>query len=129
MSEEFRGLLDQVATGWNTGDPDLAARAFADDAVYVEPPARQRHVGRQALRDFFHGPDVRPRAMSMTWHAAAFDAARQVGFGEYTFSTAGFQAHGIVCVTVRDGRIVSWREYQYRSEQPYDEFAGDSLTS
>ena len=52
----FAALLRGVADGWNRGDPDRAADCFAIDAVYVEPPDAQRHVGREDLVAFFHGP-------------------------------------------------------------------------
>jgi uncharacterized protein (TIGR02246 family) len=42
--EEFRQLLQTVADGWNAGDARLAAACFTEDAVYVEPPDRQRYV-------------------------------------------------------------------------------------
>jgi hypothetical protein len=30
-------------------------------------------------------------------------------------------------VAVRSGLIASWREYQYENDQPFEDFAGDSL--
>jgi len=124
----FRALLNQVAKGWNSGDALLAAAAFAEDAIYTEPPDRQRYVGRAALVRFFAG-DGQPKRMTMTWHYRAFDDAAQVGFGEYSFALPddGFQAHGITTVAVRDGLIASWREYQTRSSLPFETFAGGSL--
>lgn len=122
--EEFRRLLQTVADGWNEGDAPLAAGSFTKDAVYIEPPDRQRYVGRQALEDFFG----RGLKMSMTWHRVAFDEDDQAGFGEYTFSLIGrVTKHGIVTVEVEDDLITSWREYQYDSELTFEEFAGDSL--
>ncbi len=38
-----------------------------------------------------------------------------------------FTLHGITAVEIEDGLISGWREYQYRSELPFEEFAGDSL--
>ena len=127
----FETLLPQVAEGWNTGDATLAASAFAPDAVYVEPPDRQRHVGRGALFRFFGGGERRPRRMTMAWHHIAFDTRSAVGFGEYTFALpeTGFQAHGVTVVAVRDGLIASWREYQYASALTFERFAGESLRS
>lgn len=124
---QFRSLLAQVADGWSNGDPGRAADAYAEDGVYVEPPDRQRYVGRAQLFEFFHGPGPEPRPMRMTWHVMAFDAERQAGFAEYTFQRPGLQLHGIVAVTVDSSRIASWREYQYRSDLSFEDFAGDSL--
>jgi len=124
---DFHQLLKQVADGWSRGDPRSAAEAFAEDAVYVEPPDRQRYVGREALHAFFHGEGSAPRPMAMTWHRVAFDAASQTGFGEYTFSRPGRQKHGCAVVAVSNGLIASWREYQYESDQAFEDFAGGSL--
>lgn len=60
--------------------------------------------------------------MKMRLHHVAYDAATQTGFGEYTFEL-NHRYHGIVIIHVRDGLITQWREYQYPSELPYDEFA------
>lgn len=122
--EEFRRLLQTIADGWNAGDPRLATACFTEDAVYVEPPDRQRYVGRRQLADFF-GRGVE---FSMTWHRIVFDEEGRVGFGEYTLCVIGeFTLHGITAVEIEDGVISGWREYQYRSELPFEEFAGDSL--
>lgn len=124
----FRALLQTVADAWNRGDPRAAADCFAPDAIYMEPPDAQRYDGREALFAFFRGDGSRARAMSMTWHHAAYDPDRGLGFGEYTFSLPGrFTAHGVAVVTIRDGLIATWREYQYRSDLPFEGFAGESL--
>jgi len=122
--EEFRQLLQTVADGWSAGDARLAADRFTEDAVYVEPPDRQRYSGRQQLADFF-GRGVE---FSMKWHRIVFDEEEKAGFGEYTLSVIGkFTLHGITAVEIEDGLICSWREYQYRSELPFEQFAGGSL--
>jgi len=127
---EFASLLQRVADGWNRGDPGWAADCFTPDAIYLEPPDAQRHEGRKALVAFFRGDGPTARAMSMTWHHAAYDPDRGLGFGEYTFSVPGsFTAHGVAVVTIRDGSIASWREYQYRSDLPFSDFAGPSIRS
>lgn len=122
--EEFRRLLQTVADGWNAGDARLAAECFTEDAVYVEPPDRQRYVGRRQLADFF-GRGVK---FLMTWHRIAFDEEEQAGFGEYTLCVIGeFTLHGITAIEIEDGLISGWREYQYRSDLPFQQFAGGSL--
>lgn len=116
----FRALMETVADGWRTGDADRAARCFAVDAVYSEPPRKQFYRGRDALRTFF-GPDPQ----SMVWHHLVFDEQRQIGAGEYTYRGRN-QYHGIVIVRVVDGLIANWREYQVRSDLPWDRFMDDN---
>jgi hypothetical protein len=119
----FEELLEAIARAWSTGDPQTAADCFAEDAVYVEPPDRQRYVGRAELFELSGGDE--PAPMSMVWHHLAFDAAQQIGFGEYTFRGRR-QYHGIVVVQLRGERISRWREYQYPHEADWTEFIGDS---
>jgi len=83
----FAALMERIATGWNTGNAAGAADCFTEDAVYMEPPDRQRYEGRAALFDFFGGNQQPPPQMSMTWHHLAFDTPTQTGFGEYTVAT------------------------------------------
>jgi ketosteroid isomerase-like protein len=122
---DFARLLATVADGWNRNDARLAADCFAEDAVYEEPPARQLHRGRAALFDFFGGNASPPPAMSMTWHHVVFDEETRIGAGEYTFRGRN-QYHGIVIIQIANGKIARWREYQVRSDLPWDEFARET---
>lgn len=119
----FEKLLETIARAWSTGDPRAAADCFTEDAVYVEPPDRQRYVGRAELFELSGG--AQPPSMSMIWHHLAFDAERQIGFGEYSFRGRR-QFHGIVIVQLRGDRVSRWREYQYHDETDWTEFIGDS---
>jgi len=123
--KEFRGVLDSVAAGWNGDRPEAAALCFAETAVYLEPPDRQRYQGRAALLEFF-AASVRPaRPDRMRWHGVSFDSTRQTGFGEYTYR--GRQNyHGVAVVRLDRGLIRSWREYQYGSPLQWEEFVGQS---
>lgn len=49
----------------------------------------------------------------------------QIGAGEYTYRGRN-QYHGIVIVRVVDGLIANWREYQVRSDLPWDSFMDDN---
>ena len=121
----FRAVLDSVAAGWNEGRAELAASCFTERAIYIEPPARQLYRGRPDLLRFFAASIHPPRPDRMRWHAIAFDSVRQVGFGEYTYrGTRNY--HGIAVVQLDAGLIRSWREYQYGSDLPWEEFVGAS---
>ncbi|WP_179266279.1 nuclear transport factor 2 family protein [Asanoa hainanensis] len=112
-----------IERAWSTGDAAAAAACFTEDAVYVEPPDRQRYVGRAELVELSGGDD--PRPMSITWHNLVFDPVRQVGVGEYTFRGRR-QFHGMAIVQVEEGKIRRWREYQFESQLDWPDFAGDS---
>lgn len=122
---EFERLMQIVAEGWNDGNARKAADCFSEDAIYVEPPKKQLYHGREELYEFFGGDYGTGMPMKMTWHHLAFNEEEQVGFGEYTFQMHG-RYHGIVVVKVEAGLIKHWREYQYRSELHWDEFAGQN---
>jgi hypothetical protein len=122
---EFRKLMTTVSAGWNEGNARKAADCFADDATYSEPPRKQFYKGRAVLFEFFGGSKKPEPPMQMVWHHLVFDEATQVGAGEYTFRMNN-QYHGVVMVKVRNGRIANWREYQYQSALPWDDFVNEN---
>lgn len=120
-ASQFEKLMQTIADGWNEGNAGKAADCFNEDAVYVEPPDKQIHHGRDALYEFFGGEQGPEIPMHMTWHHLAFNEEEQVGFGEYTFQMHG-KYHGIVTAKIENGLIKFWREYQYKTELSWDEF-------
>jgi hypothetical protein len=121
-SGEFQKLMHTVEDGWNEGDPQKAADGYAEDAIYTEPPDKQVHLGRRYVYEFFGGDAKPARAMSRTWHQLASDEGGPIGFGEDTFR-GNHQYHGVVVVRIVDGKIQSWREYQYQSDLSWNQFA------
>jgi hypothetical protein len=123
---EFGDILYGVAQGWNEGNAGMAAYYFADDAVYEEPPKKQLYKGKKEIFKFFGGEKGFDKPMKMEWHNIAFNAEQQTGFGEYTFAMNN-QYHGVVVIKLREGKIALWREYQYKSETGWREFADESF--
>ena len=119
--QEFVGLLQQLADGWNEGNAEQAASCFTQDALYTEPPDKQYYAGRDALYQFFGGANGRTGEMNIVWHHIIFDETKQLGAGEFTF-TYGDRVHGVTMIKVRDGLISNWREYWYASELPWEDF-------
>jgi hypothetical protein len=119
--QEFIGLLQRLADGWNQGNAEQASSCFTQDALYTEPPDKQYYAGRDALYQFFGGANGRAGEMNMVWHHILFDETKQIGAGEFTF-TYGDTVHGITMIKVRDGLISNWREYWYASELLWEEF-------
>jgi ketosteroid isomerase-like protein len=122
---QFKTLMQTVAAGWNEGNARKAADCYTEDALYTEPPGKQVYAGRKALYEFFGGDKNPEPPMKMSWHHLAFDEASQIGFGEYTFQMNN-RYHGIVIVKIRSGTISNWREYQYKSDLEWREFAGEN---
>ncbi len=125
--QSFDELMRSLARAWSTGDPEAAVNCFTDDVVYIEPPDRQRYVGRAAIYELSGGAEAigRPPSMSFAWHQLFFDPERQTGAGEYTFRGRR-QYHGVALVQLRNDRISHWREYQYQHDADWEEFVGDS---
>ena len=121
--DEFRALMDRLASSWNSNNAKRAADCFTDDAVYSAPPSSRTHSGRHELFKFFGGQNGRPRPMSMQWHHLLFDQANQIGAGEYTF-TYEIRTHGMVIVRVVSGKIANWREYEQESPLEWETFVG-----
>lgn len=120
----FQSVMQTVAEGWNRGDAKTAASCFAEDAIYSGPPSLP-HRGRKALYEYFGGGKGRELPMHMTWHNLVFDAAQQIGVGEYTFKYR-IQTHGLVIVKMSNGLILNWREYEVESPVPWEQFVGEN---
>jgi hypothetical protein len=123
--EDFMRVAEGIAKGWNEGNAGLAAGYFADHAVYEEPPKKQFYKGQKSIYEFFGGEKGPDKPMHMKWHNLAFNREQQLGFGEYTFAMNN-QYHGVVIMKFEGGKIVKWREYQYKSELDWKTFAGES---
>lgn len=119
--DEFVTLMETIRERWIAGDTLRALECFTDDCVYMEPPDEQRYEGRAELFEFFGGDD--PPPMDLAWHHLVVDG--DIGVGEYTYRGT-HQYHGLVIVQLRGGRIGRWREYQARSDLPWEEFVGPS---
>lgn len=118
----FRRLVEQVATGWETGDIEGALSAFAPDAIYTEPPDVQLYIGHDQLRPYFAA--VPPGTLMRLAHVS-FDEATQTGAAEYTFAAGPGDPdadHGVAVIEVRHGRIARWREYQVKGPADRERF-------
>lgn len=117
----FVGLMTRVAEGWTRQDTELALSAFAEDALYTEPPDLQIYRGREELRIFFDR--VAPGA-TMKWRNLWFDQDAGFGAGEYSFKNGGrtTAVHGVAVVKIVNGEIKIWREYQRRGAVEFDDF-------
>ena len=122
---EFIEIVNGVSKGWNEENAELSAQYFDDDAVYEEPPKQQFYRGKANIFKFFGGIMGRGTPMKMKWHNLAFNEEVQVGFGEYTFARLN-QFHGIVVLKFKNGKILKWREYQYKSDLNWTDFTGES---
>jgi hypothetical protein len=116
----FVALMDDLADAWIQGDTPRALARFTNDARYVEPPGVQRYAGHGELRAYFGGDD--PPPMSLTWHHLVFDEDEQLGAAEYTY-VGGSTFHGVALLRLEGDRIADWREYQVRSDLPWERFA------
>ena len=119
--EDFRALLERLATAWSTQDTELGLACFTDDASYSEPPDIQHYAGHDQLRPYFAA--LTPGTF-MRFHTVAFDESALRGFGEYTFGHERSETadHGVAVVEVADGRIAVWREYQRKGASAFSDF-------
>lgn len=119
--EEFRELLDILASSWESQDAATAVQLFTQDALYMEPPDVQLFEGHDQLASYFGALEPGTR---MRWHNVWFDPRSQVGVGEFTFGRSGAEesTHGVAVVTLRDGRIASWHEYLQRGPSDRETF-------
>ncbi len=118
---EFRDLLERMAAGWNSGDAEAVADCFAEDVSYADP-TRYSFSSREELLPFFEPPEG--GSQRVVWHRILSDEAEQAGAAEYTYE-GHHGYHGAVIATVRDGRVLHWREWQHTSDLDWEEFVGD----
>ena len=123
--KNFSEIVTNIAKGWNEGNAAFASQYFDDNVVYEEPPRNQLYKGRKEIFEFFGGDRGFNIPMKMKWHNLAFNEEKQIGFGEYTFSMNS-QYHGVVIMKFENGKIMKWREYQYKSPLSWDDFAEES---
>ena len=118
---EFRTLMTTVADAWSSQDTSSALECFTPDAVYTQPPDQQLYRGAIELARLFDAIEPGTR---MAFHHLALDPSRQMGFGEFTFGRpdADSAVHGVVVVTLEDGRIATWREYFESGPASFDAF-------
>jgi hypothetical protein len=81
-SQEFRQLLDRLATGWAKRDYAAVAQEFSEDVRYGDP-TRYSFDNRRDLQKFFENDEGCEQRT--TWHTVIFDEAQQLGVAEYTY--------------------------------------------
>jgi SnoaL-like domain len=124
-TQEFRELLDRLATGWAKRDYGAVAQQFSENVRYGDP-TRYSFENRSELQRFFENDEGYEQRT--VWHTVVFDEAQQLGAAEYTYQGT-HQYHGTVWIRVQNGRITHWREYQHISDKPWEEFVGPTIFS
>ena len=118
---EFENLMATLAEAWSKQDTRAALGCFTADALYMQPPDLQLYRGTGDLEKLFGA--IRPGTL-MRFHNLAFNTKTQVGFGEFSFGRSGAATadHGVVVVTLRDGRVSLWRVYFQEGPGSFSEF-------
>ena len=121
--EGFHALMARLAEAWNAGDADTAAALFAEDAVYLDPGGKKFYRSRAVLRELFDRTAKRA-SMKTTWRRVFFDEPTQTGAAEFTFDWGGHAYAGVAIVTLEDGLVSRWREYQVESDSAFEPISG-----
>ena len=115
---EFSNLLIDLADDWTNRDYAAVAERFADTVFYSDP-LNYTFRNASSLLEFFRDDDGKPQVC--TFHDFAFDEERQIGTAEYTYEGT-YRYHGTVWIELMNHKIVSWREYQHKSERDWNDF-------
>ena len=121
-AQDFRKLMERLATAWSTQDTELGLSCFTDDAVYMEPPDIQLYLGQEELRPYFAALSA---DTFMHFHDLMLDETGRIGAGEYSVrhrSRSHLADHGVAVVELEEERIAFWREYQRKGPTPFSEF-------
>ena len=116
--DEFVALLERMKAATDENRADDLAACFAEDVDYSDP-LRYHFRSRAELREFIDLPEE--KLQWVTWHTIVFDEASQTGAVEYSYNETHLY-HGLVLVTVANGLVTRWREYQHISEHEFDAF-------
>ena len=118
MSEAYRQLIDTFGKGWEKGDVDTLAGAFAPDAVFIETPFSEPLTGVAAIRGYWkdvplHQSEVSFRAGEIyaagPWFATEFRCTyRRRRTGDKV------DARGAIFCETKDGKIAEMRMYWHR---------------
>lgn len=112
-SNQFNNMLTNLARGWSGRDYEFVASHFSENLFYSDP-LNYTIRDRESLLAFFRDDEGKPQ--SCEFHGYIFDEGRQVGTAEYTYEGT-FRYYGTVWIDLREDKIVSWREYQHRSDK------------
>lgn len=119
--QQFKALMERLATAWGQQDTDAAIACFTSDAIYMQPPDVQFYTGHEQLRAYFGAltPGTYLRYQNL-W----FDEAKQMGCVEFSFGVEGKPKadHGTIIVELRDELISHWREYVQKGSSSFAEF-------
>ena len=111
--DELRQLVERQARAWENADLDAITADFAEDGVLISPGGRWQGAAaiRAAAESFFTAArDVQVQVTRV------FGAGDQ-GAAEWTWSETRLatgqrhSAEDAIIFTLRDGKIVYWREY------------------
>jgi len=118
---EFDDLMNGLAAAWSDQNTDEAVNCFTADALYMQPPDEQFYTGHLQLTAYF---GALKNGTVMTFHNLWFDAEKQSGAGEFTFGNTETQSAvtGVVVVSLKGGKIKSWREYFIEGPLSFQEF-------
>lgn len=120
--ERFRALLDQFASGWNSGDPNRMVDVFLPDGVFKPGPFEAPLRGRVAILDYWSDVPRAQRDISFRygeifaagpWFAAEFRCT-------YVRRRSGerVDVRGAVFCETKDDRIAEMRLYWERRVNP-----------
>lgn len=114
----FRAMLGELANAWQTRDYDRAVGFFEEDLFYSDS-LNYTYCKRSDLLEFFRDDDGLDQFC--VFYNALFDEKTQTGAAEYTY-IGNSSYHGTVWIKIENNKIVSWREYQHKSDLSWKEF-------
>lgn len=98
--ERISALVTAYVDAWERRDPAAILSLLAEDASFSMPPHRVWYHGRGAIADFLVEAPLTSR-----WRLLPVHANGQLGFACYVPDSAGWSAHSIDVLTLRDDRI------------------------
>lgn len=119
-SAALERILEEYRRAWETGDAELAASLFTEDATYQENPFSEPLAGREAIRRYWGQATASHREVRFRWKRLG--SAGNLNFVEWDceFLRADggrkLELRGVMLIELRGGRIANFREFWHRRE-------------
>lgn len=124
MRETLDSVLACVAAGFE-GDPEEAAEAFTEDAVFSDNPGEALLEGRPAILEHFAAYGGRRERFHRGRVLVDGDRAALEYAVVFRADAHAYAHRGVAVLVLRDGRVADWRGVWVETAEDLSAWGGD----